>query len=144
MLMYNSIEYSDNYSKTSGSLWQYYRDESVFTYAGAIKNFHVGDNNSTLVNFKQKITDKTDANGRKNVKIAVPLKYLSNFGEMPLEMILIHCEINLILNCSEKCVLSNDTKATTFAITDAKILCSSCNFSNSRSWKDIATIKIRF
>ena len=28
MLMYNFLEYNDNYSKTSGSLWQYYRDES--------------------------------------------------------------------------------------------------------------------
>ena len=27
MPMYNLIEYSDNYSKTSGSLWQYHRDE---------------------------------------------------------------------------------------------------------------------
>ena len=27
MPMYNLIEYSDNYSKTSGTLWQYYRDE---------------------------------------------------------------------------------------------------------------------
>ena len=27
MPMYNLIEYSDNYAKTSGSLWQYYRDE---------------------------------------------------------------------------------------------------------------------
>ena len=31
MPMYNSIEYSDNYIKTSGSLWQYYRDESALT-----------------------------------------------------------------------------------------------------------------
>ena len=35
-------------------------------------------------------------------------------------MLLITCEINLILTWSEKCVLSNDTKATTFAITDTK------------------------
>ena len=28
MSMYNLIEYSDNYAKTSGSLWQYYRDET--------------------------------------------------------------------------------------------------------------------
>ena len=27
MPMYNLIEYSDNYSKTSGSLWQYYKDD---------------------------------------------------------------------------------------------------------------------
>ena len=35
-------------------------------------------------------------------------------------MSLINCEINLLLTWSEKYVLSNDTKATTFAITDAK------------------------
>ena len=28
MPMYNLIEYSNNYSKTSGSLWQYYKDEA--------------------------------------------------------------------------------------------------------------------
>ena len=27
MPMYNLIEYSDNYAKASGSLWQYFRDE---------------------------------------------------------------------------------------------------------------------
>ena len=36
-------------------------------------------------------------------------------------MLLINCEINLILTWSEKCVLPNDTKATTFAITDTKV-----------------------
>ena len=45
---YNLIEYSDNYSKTSGSLWQYYRDESALTNAGTIKNFLVGNNNSAF------------------------------------------------------------------------------------------------
>ena len=46
--MYNLIEYSDNYSKASGSLWQYYRDESALTNAGTIKNFLVGNNNSVF------------------------------------------------------------------------------------------------
>ena len=50
----------------------------------------------------------------------VPLKYVSNFWRT-LEMPLINCEINLILIWSDKCVLSNDTKATTFAITDTKL-----------------------
>ena len=50
----------------------------------------------------------------------VPLKYLSNFWRT-LEMSLINCEINLILTWSDKCVLSNDTKATTFATTDTKL-----------------------
>ena len=50
----------------------------------------------------------------------VPLKYLSNCSKT-LEMSLINCEINLIFTWSEKCVLSNDTKATTYAITDTKL-----------------------
>ena len=50
----------------------------------------------------------------------VPLKYVSNFWRT-LEMPLINCEINLILISSDKCVLSNDTKATKFAITDTKL-----------------------
>ena len=50
----------------------------------------------------------------------VPLKYLSNFWRT-LEMSLSNCEINLILTWSEKCELSNDTKATTFAIIDTKL-----------------------
>ena len=48
------------------------------------------------------------------------LKYLSNFWRT-LEMPLINCEINLILTWSDKCVLSNDTKGTTFAITNTKL-----------------------
>ena len=67
--MYNLIEYSDNYSKTSGSLWQYYRDEQ-------------NDNleNSEAFKSKIKITGRTAAAGNeKDVEIMVPLKYLSNF-----------------------------------------------------------------
>ena len=50
----------------------------------------------------------------------VPLKYLSNFWRT-LETSLINCEINFILTCSGTCLLSNDAKATTFAITDTKL-----------------------
>ena len=50
----------------------------------------------------------------------VPLKYLGNFWGT-LGMPLIYCEINLILTWSDKCILSNDAKATTFAITDTKV-----------------------
>ena len=69
MLMYNLIEYRDNYSKTSGSLWQCYRDET---------NNNITESES----FKSKIktTGKTTNDGNtKNVQIAVPLKYFSNF-----------------------------------------------------------------
>ena len=80
------------------------------TDAGAITNFYAADNNASF-KFKQKITGVTATIGRKNVEIMVPLKYLSNFLRT-LEMPLINCETNLILTCSEKCLLSNDKKAT--------------------------------
>ena len=73
------ITYCDNYSKTSGSLWQYCRDEPALTAAGAIKNFHVANNNSDSFKFKQKIAGVTGPNGTKDVEIMVPLKYLNIF-----------------------------------------------------------------
>ena len=86
MPMYNLIEYSDNYVKTSGSLWQYYRDEPNNNLA-----------NSELFKFKVRITRKTANNSNeKDVEIMVPLKYFSNFWRT-LEMPLINCEVNLIL-----------------------------------------------
>ena len=87
MPMYNLIEYSDNYSKKLGSLWQYYRDEPVLTDAGTIANFHSA-NKSASFKFKQKIAGKTADGGTKDVEIMVPLKYLSNVWRT-LEMFLI-------------------------------------------------------
>ena len=109
MPMYNLIEYGDNYSKTSGRFWQYYRDEPALIDAGAIADYSAADNGVSC-RFKQKIAGKTAANGTKDVEITVPLKYLSNFWRT-LEMPLINCEINLILTWSEKYVLSNDKKS---------------------------------
>ena len=117
--MDNLIEYSNNYSETSGSLRQYYRYEPVLINAYAIANFHAADNSASF-KFKQKVTGVTGNNGSKKVEIIVPLKYLSNFWST-LEMPLINCEINLILFWSDKCVLSNATKSTTFAITGKKL-----------------------
>ena len=73
-----------------------------------------------MFKFKQKITGKTADGGTKHVEIMVPRKYLSNFWRT-LEMPLINCEINLILTWSSNSVLSNDAKATAFAITDTKL-----------------------
>ena len=95
MSMYNLIEYSDNYSKTSGSLWRYYKDE-------------LNDNltDSELFKSKIKITGNTLADGNtEDVEIIVPLKYLSNFWKT-LEMLLINCEINLILSWSNRCFIN--------------------------------------
>ena len=110
MPMYNLIEYSDNYAKTSGSLWQYFRDEP-------------DDNLADSESFKSKIkiTGKTpEADNVKDVEVIVPLKYLSNFWRT-LEMPLINCEVNLILRWSSTCVITNSTGAGTFAITDTKL-----------------------
>ena len=46
MPMYNLMEYSNNYSKKSGNLRQYYRDEPALTDDGVISNFHVDDRNN--------------------------------------------------------------------------------------------------
>ena len=79
MPMCNLIEYSDNCSETSGSLWQYYRGEPALNNADAIQNSR---GNSALFNFKQKINVSTGDDGTKNVKIMVPLKCLSKFREL--------------------------------------------------------------
>ena len=67
------------YLKTSGSLWQYFRDEPASDNNNVINDFPDDNNNSNLFKFKQKITGKTTNNETKYVEIMVPLKYLSNF-----------------------------------------------------------------
>ena len=122
MPMYNLIEYSDNYSKTFGSVWQYCKDIPVITDNNAIVNF-TNNNLTDSFNFKVKMAGQTGDNGTKNVQIMVSLKYLSNFWRT-LEMPLINCEINLMLTWSENCVIISTDVAnqiTTFAITDTKL-----------------------
>ena len=79
MPMYNLIEYSDNYSKTSGSLSQYCKEIPAVDNEDDIVNFN-GANATDTFDFKAKITGQTDDDRDiKNVEIMVPLKYLSNF-----------------------------------------------------------------
>ena len=122
MPMYNLIEYSDNYSKTSGSLWRYCKDIPAVDNNNAIVNF--AENNLTdSFNFKVKMTGQTGDDGTKNVEIMVPLKYLSNFWRT-LEMPLINCEINLILTWPTNCFIVSTNIANqnaTFEITDTKL-----------------------
>ena len=104
MPMYNLIEYSNSYSKTSGSLWQYRKDIPAVNDDGDIVDFN-GANATDSFNFKAKITSRTNDNGRiDNVEIMVPLKYLSNFWRT-LEMSLINCEVNLVLTWCANCVI---------------------------------------
>ena len=110
MPMYNLIKCSDNYSKTYGSLWQYYKDDP-------------NDNIVQSESFKSKIkrTGKTPADrNTKNVDIIVLLKYLSNFWRT-LEMPLINCEVELMLTWSKDCVITNSTVEGKFAITETKL-----------------------
>ena len=113
MPMSNLIECSDYYGKTSGSLWQYFRDEP---------DDDLEDSES--FKSKKKITGKTPNNNNNNnvrdVEIMVPLKYLSNFWRT-LEMPLINCEVKLILTWSSTCVITDSTGAGTFEITDKKL-----------------------
>ena len=82
MPMYNLIEYSYNYADSSGSLYQFKRDESPMNNTGNPLN--VALDNSTSFKYKASLLGKaTDADGNdkslKNTKVVVPLKYLSNF-----------------------------------------------------------------
>ena len=114
MPMYNLIEYSDNYSDTSGSLWDFKRDE-IDNNADV-----TNDDNAPSFKYKASIIGNTENNGTKNgVKIAVPLKYLSNFWRS-LEMPLINCKVELSLKWYERCLLTVANTAT-FKITDAKL-----------------------
>ena len=91
MPMYNLIEYSDNYSDTSGSLWQFKRDEIEGDVDLTIDGNHIPNN---LTSFKYKSSLITNRNG---VKRAVPPKYLSNFWRS-LEMPLINYKVELWLS----------------------------------------------
>ena len=113
MPMYNLIEYSDNYSDTSGSLWQFKRDEIEGDVDLTVNAQHIPNNSSS---FKYKSSFITNRNG---VKIAVPLKYLSNFWRS-LEMPLINCKVELSLKWYENCILSSAETVATPAITDTK------------------------
>ena len=117
MPMYNLLEYSKNYSNTSGSLWNYYRDELTDEASydnGPNKNVI----NSKSFKYKTSITGSTynvtactrgyDRNkeGTKEIEIVVPLKYLSNFWRT-LDIPLINCEVSLTLSWSANCVITS-------------------------------------
>ena len=91
MPMYNLIEYSDNYSDTSGSLWRFKRDE--------IANNTKVNNDDNVPSFKYKASSigNTENNGTKiGVKIVAPLNSLSRLWRS-LEMPLINCKVELSL-----------------------------------------------
>ena len=78
MPMNNLIEYSNAYSKTSGSLWQYYRDEQALDNNGNIIDFPANDNRSISFNFKQEITRQTGNGSKNNGSIKRSTQFLEN------------------------------------------------------------------
>ena len=98
--IYNLLEYGKNYRKTTGSLWNYYRDEPNDPLSS----------NSNSFKYKTSITGKTPENNDllTNVKLVIPLKYLSNFWRS-LNIPLINCEVEFILTWSKNFVLADMT-----------------------------------
>ena len=118
MPMYNLIEYSDNYQNSSATIYQYKRDEPPDDIAN-----NLTQNNSTSFDYKIKLIGNPEvANNiaRRNVKIVVPLKYLSNFFRS-LEIPLINCKIKLNLTWKKECILSNQRGDVVFIFNDIKL-----------------------
>ena len=118
MPMYNLLEYSKNYRKRTGSLWNYYRDEPSDLLS----------TNSESFKYKTSIAGKTLNNDSlTDAEVVVPLKHLSNFWRN-LDIPLINCEVKIILTWSKNCVLADMTinddlvivapSGATFKITD--------------------------
>ena len=117
MPMYNLLEYSKNYRKTIGSLYNYYRDElSDDNNPNNFPNTNVV--NSSAFEYKNKITSNTydvgagaaghDANrvGKKEIELAIPLKYLGNFWRA-LNIPLTICEVSLELKWIKNCIITS-------------------------------------
>ena len=117
MSMYNLLEYSKNYRKTIGSLYNYYRDE--LSNDADDNNFdNIKVVNSNTFKYKNKITGNTynvdagaqgydvNKNGTQEVELAIPLKYLGNFWRA-LNIPLISCEVSLELKWDKNCIITS-------------------------------------
>ena len=121
MRMSNLIEHSDNYQDSSATLYQYKRDEPPNN------NVNLTADKSTSFKYKVNLLGNIAAGdpdnahvGRLNVKIVVPLKYLSNFFRS-LEIPLINSKIKLNLIWKKECVLSTAADDAVFIIIDTKL-----------------------
>ena len=147
MLMYNLLEYSKNYRKTTGSLWTYYRDEPI----------HPLSLNSEYFKYKTNILGKTLENNDSltDAKVVFPLKHLSNFWRAS-NIPLINCEVELILNWSTNCVLADMTvnaaanpgtvapSGAKFKITDTKLYVPVVTLSKENDIKLLEQLKSGF
>ena len=115
--MYNLLEYSKNYRKTIGLLYTYYRDE--LSDDADDNNFdNIKVVNSESFKYKNKITGNTynvdaddddydvNKNGKQEIELAIPLKYLGNFWRA-LNIPLVSCEVSLELKWNKNCVMTS-------------------------------------
>ena len=167
MSMYNSLEYSKNYRKTIGSLYNYYRDElNDDTDDNNFDNIKVVNSNTIL--YKNKITGNTynvdagaqgydvNKNGTQEVELAIPLKYLGNFWRA-LNIPLISCEVSLELKWDKNCVITsleqrdigkgnrdNAPTGATLGITDCKLYVPVVTLSKDDEIKLLTNLKSGF
>ena len=140
--MYNLLEYSKNYRKTTGSLWNYYIDEP---------------SNSVSSKYKTSILGKTpeDDDSLTNAKVVIPQKHLSNFWTA-LNIPLTNCDVELILTWYKNCVLADMTvnadadtatvapSGATFKINDTKLYVPVVTLSNENDTKLLEQLKTAF
>ena len=169
MPMYNLLEYSKNYRKTIGSLYNYYRDElSDDNNPNNFPNTNIV--NSNAFEYKNKITGNTynvasgaaghDENrvGKQDVELAIPLKYLGNFWRA-LNIPLISCEVSLELKWNKNCVITSlqqrqvdagplavngTTTGATLAINDCKLYVPVATLSKDDETKLLTNLKSGF
>ena len=167
MSMYNLLEYSKNYRKIIGSLYNYYRDE--LSDDADDNNFdNIKVINSNTFKYKNKIIANTynvnagaggydvNKNGTQEVELAIPLKYLGNFWRA-LNISLISCEVSLELKWDKNCVITsleqkdigggnrdNAPTGATLAINDCKLYVPAVTLSKDDEIKLLTILKSRF
>ena len=168
MPMYNLLEYSKNYRKTIGSLYNYYRDELTNDNNNNFANRNVV--NSNAFKYENKIIGNTynvnataadydaNKNGTQLVELAIPLKYLGNFWRT-LNIPLISCEVSLELKWNKNCVITSlkqrelaalavgrddVPKGATLAINDCKLYIPVVTLSKDDEIKSLTNLKSGF
>ena len=167
MSMYHLLEYSKNYRKTIGSLYNYYRDE--LSDDADDNNFdNINVVNSNLFKYKNKITGNTynvnagvqgydvNKNGMQEVELAIPLKYLGNFWRA-LNIPLISCEVSLELKWDKNCIITslqqryigggnrdNAPTGATLAINNCKLYVKAVTLSTDDGFKLLTNLKSGF
>ena len=165
--MYNLLEYGKNYRKSIGSLYNYYRDE--LSDDADDNNFdNIKVVNSNTFKYNNKIIGNTynvnagaqgyyvNKNGKQEVELAIPLKYLGNFWRA-LNIPLLSCEVSLELKWDKNCVITsleqrdigggnrdNSPTGATLAINDCKLYVPAVTLSKDDEIKLLTNLKSGF